>query len=161
MVRKRRKRPRRLGLATGVAAEEVEAAGEAGGGGGVAPTAWGVGGILGTPAGAASMGEAGDTAPSLGGCGTSPAAWSLVVPGRTVSSALRKSAKALCACLSAGEGQLDVWTDVRMGWTHGAVEQRLRGNGRGARGAQASPTPNQRSAKHLDRVTEGKEAEGR
>lgn len=61
----------------------------------MAPTASGVGGTLGMPMGAASIGEAGVSAPSFGGSGTSPWAFSLRVPGSTASSGLRMSAKAV------------------------------------------------------------------
>ena len=65
------------------------------------------------PMGAPSIGEAGVSAPSFGGSGTSPRAFSLCVPGRTVWSGLRMSAKALWMRSLARDSQLDGYINVR------------------------------------------------
>jgi hypothetical protein len=65
------------------------------------------------PMGAPSIGEAGVSAPSFGGSGTSLTAISLRVPGRTTWSGLRMSAKALWKQSSARDSQLNGLIDVR------------------------------------------------
>ena len=80
--------------------------------------------------------------------------------------AVRTRKNGLVRSTDVGKGSLDAIVSTRQsigrlyqrqtGRTHGAVEQQLRDDGRGARGAQASPTPSQRSTKHYDRGTEGK-----